>query len=223
MHRPAAVLTAVLTALPALALPGGLRAEEGWDIYVYTGVQTATESDVSGRTETGAGFDFNAGWEGRSLDLPPYWGVRTMRDTGGPWSFGLELSHGRLEADDATLAGSGFESLGFSDGLNILTANAQRTFFESGRWTGRGGLGLGVAVPRVDVTTPSGGATSEYQLTGPAARWYLGADYAITDRWSAFAEYSGTYSINSVDLGGGGSLETDILTNALNVGIGFSF
>jgi len=199
------------------------HAEEGWDLYVYTGIQTAAQSDVSGRTETGAPFDFSAGWDGDSLEMPPYWGARVMRNTGGGWSFGLEFTHTKVYADDDTLADSGFERLEFTDGLNILTANAERQLFESGRWSARGGLGLGVAVPHVEVTTPTGGETLGYQLTGPAARWYLGADYALTDRWSAFAEYNGTYSINSADLGGGGTLDTDIVTNALNVGIGFSF
>lgn len=213
---------AALIAATALLAPAA-QAESGWDLYVYTGAQIAADSDVSGRTETGERFDTNASWLGNSFEMPPYWGVRVMRDTGDNWSFGLEFTHAKVYADYATREDLGFEKLEFTDGLNILTANAERTLFESGRWTGRGGLGLGVAVPHVEAISPDGVETSGYQLTGPAARWYLGADYALTDSWSAFAEYSGTYSINSADLDGGGKIDTDILTNALNVGIGFSF
>ena len=36
-------------------------------------------------------------------------------------------------------------------------------------------------------------------------------------------EYKGTYSKNDVDLDGGGNLETNIVTNALNLGVSFNF
>jgi lipid A oxidase len=38
-----------------------------------------------------------------------------------------------------------------------------------------------------------------------------------------FGEYKGTYSSNEAELSGGGSLETDIVTNAFNVGVSFRF
>ena len=84
------------------------------------------------------------------------------------------------------------------------------------------GGGLGIAVPHVDIES-AGGKTFGYQLTGPAVRWTAGASYDLNDQWAVFGEYQGTYSMNQIDLDSGGSLETDIITNALNLGVSFSF
>ena len=56
-----------------------------------------------------------------------------------------------------------------------------------------------------------------------AARVTAGAKYEINEKWSVFGEYQFTASQNKADLTGGGSMETRIFTNALNVGVGFSF
>lgn len=207
-------------AIAALALP--VSAAE-YEINLYTGLQESPHSNVSGTTETGAPFDFTAGWNGRSFEAPPYYGARVTRWQESNWGFGLEFTHAKIYADDETLAASGFSTLEFTDGLNVLTVNAARRFDLSSRWTAHAGLGLGVSIPYVEVETPTGGETFQYQLTGPAVRWYAGASYAINERWSVFGEYGGTYSQNNADLSGGGSLETDIITNAVNFGVGFSF
>ena len=54
-------------------------------------------------------------------------------------------------------------------------------------------------------------------------RLLAGASYPINDRWSVYGEYQFTYSWNEADLDGGGSLNTDIKTNALNVGLSLKF
>ena len=58
---------------------------------------------------------------------------------------------------------------------------------------------------------------------GPAARVTAGVSYDLNDRFAVFGEYQFTYSQNSVDLPEGGDLETDIKTNALNVGLTLKF
>ena len=50
-----------------------------------------------------------------------------------------------------------------------------------------------------------------------------GVSYPISERVSIFGEYQFTYSSNEADLDGGGSLETDIKTNAINVGLSLNF
>lgn len=213
----AALGAALLASSPA-------SADDKWTVSAYLGNQSALDSNVSGRDETGTPFSFDASWVGRSFEGPIYYGFRVMRDIRpGGWSLGTEFTHAKVYASDATLARSGFSSLEFSDGINILTVNAQKDVPLAERWTGYGGLGLGVSVPHVEVTTPSGARTFNYQLAGPAARWYVGASYAMTHSTSVFVEYNGTYSTNDVRLSGGGSLETNIQTNAINVGLGFSF
>jgi len=46
-------------------------------------------------------------------------------------------------------------------------------------------------------------------------------DYKINDTWSVFGEYKFNYSMVDVDLKGGGDLQTDIVTNALNIGVNY--
>ncbi|QHQ35975.1 outer membrane protein [Algicella marina] len=205
----------MLAAMPATAAE--------YEINLYTGLQESPHSEVSGTDETGTPFDFTAGWNGNSFEAPPYYGARVTRWQDNNWGFGLEFTHAKVYADDETLADSGFSVLEFTDGINIVTVNASRRFELSERWSAHAGLGLGVSVPHVEVTTPGGAETYEYQLTGPAVRWFAGASYSLTERWSVYGEYGGTYSVNNADLEGGGSLDTNILTNAVNVGVGFSF
>lgn len=211
-----------LTTLCALLAAAPAAAE--FELSVYSGWQTAPHSDVSGNDPGGLGqFDFTAGWDGRSFEAPPHWGVRgTWWRNGGNLGFGLDFNHAKVYADDETLRDNGFDTLEFTDGLNIVTANVMGRFPLGARATPYLGGGLGVSVPYVEVET-AGGSTFEYQLTGPAVAWMAGVNYELTPSWSIFGEYKGTYSQNEADLDNGGTLETDIITNALNLGVSFNF
>jgi len=81
---------------------------------------------------------------------------------------------------------------------------------------------LGISIPHVEVDG-NGVSVSEYQLTGPAIRWVGGISYALSNDLSLFSEYNGTYSLNSVDLGAGATLDTKIITNSVNMGISYRF
>jgi lipid A oxidase len=48
-----------------------------------------------------------------------------------------------------------------------------------------------------------------------------GIDYAVYDWLSVFGEYKGNYTINDMNLVGGGSMKTNIVTNALNLGLSY--
>ena len=86
------------------------------------------------------------------------------------------------------------------------------------------GLGAGVAFPHVEVqSSPTSTETFGYQITGPNVAWIAGVSYALSDRWRLFGEYKGTYSWLDADLDGGGSLETQIWTNAVNFGVSLAF
>jgi lipid A oxidase len=212
-------LTATLI---ALALPLSARAEV--ELSFYGGWQTAPHSGVTISGDSVVpDSDFTAGWEGRSFDAPPYYGIRATWWRSPTFGFGLDLNHTKVYADDETLAETGFEHFEFSDGLNILTVNAYRRWDQAlGGLTPYVGGGLGVAIPHVELTD-GGSETFEYQITGPAVAWIAGLSYPINDDWSVFGEYKGTYSQNEADLTGGGTLETDIITNAVNVGVSFNF
>lgn len=211
-----------LYSLIIAGLPGIVSAEV--ELSFYGGLQSAQHSvvDVTGDSVL-ADTSFTAGWEGRSLTMPPYYGLRATWWGQSGLGFGVDINHAKVYADDETLAETGYDVLEFSDGLNILTMNAYR------RWeNGLGPLspyvggGIGLAMPHVEVTD-GGSRTFEYQFTGPAATWIAGASYPLNDQFSVFGEYKGTYSVNSADLDGGGTLETSIITNAVNLGISFNF
>ena len=75
----------------------------------------------------------------------------------------------------------------------------------------------------VCLAAPFGAVSSFAQDNSPAATLIAGVEYPINDTWSVFGEYKGTYSRNEAELDSGGTLETNIVTNALNVGVSFNF
>lgn len=202
------------------------QAQAESELSFYTGYQIAPHSIVRGTDPGGVGnFSFQATWEGRPFEMPPYYGFRYTYWTERNLGFGIEFNHAKVYADNATLAASGFTRLEFTDGLNIVTANAWKRWpgaLLNGNLTPYVGAGVGLSVPHVDVQS-AGGTTFEYQVTGPAAMIAAGVKYDINERWGVFGEYKGTYSQNKADLTNGGTLETNVMTNALNVGIAFSF
>lgn len=212
----------LLTVLALISAPAAAFAEV--ELSFYGGLQEAPHSDVSiFGSPVIADDDFTAGWEGRSAAMPPYYGLRATWWRNETLGFGLEVNHAKVYADDETLTESGLERFEFSDGLNIVTFNVFRRWPDGlGAFTPYVGGGVGVSVPHVEVTQGTS-ETFEYQLTGPAVAFVAGASYPISDRWSVFGEYKGTYSMNTADLDGGGTLETDIVTNAFNVGVSFDF
>jgi lipid A oxidase len=200
------------------------------DIAVYTGWQTSPHSTVTGNDPASFGaFDFTAGWEGRSFAAPPHYGIRATWWRNELWGLDADFNHTKVYADDETLGASGtsggFEVLEFTDGLNTLTFGVVRRWPDQwGRVTPYAGAGIGVAIPHVEVQSAAGVTeTIGYQIGGPAASWRVGGTVKLSDSWGMFAEYKGTYSMLDVDLDGGGNLQTDIITNALNIGIQYTF
>lgn len=190
----------------------------------YGGFQTAPHSGV----DVTDGTSFTAGWEGKSFATPPYYGARAtwwLTDLGRP-NFGLSLdfSHAKVYADQETFTKTpGWTRLEFTDGLNIATVNGLYRFQDaSRRWTPYVGAGVGINVPHVEVTRPSG-TTFDYAFGGLALQAQAGVSYKITDNWSAFAEYKGNLSFVDVKIDSGDRLKTNIFTNAINVGVSFSW
>lgn len=200
------------------------------EISFYSGLQSSPHSNVSGVDPTGAGdFDFVAGWEGKSLSMPPYYGVRGTIWTDNNIGFGLEFTHSKAYADDETLGVSGtsegFTILEFTDGLNNLTFNVSKRWPNHwGRFSPYAGIGAGVIIPHVEVkTTATAAETHGYQFGGASMALMGGVSYELTDTINVFSEYKFTYSALDVDLDGGGNLKTDIITNALNLGMSYKF
>ncbi|PYE84332.1 outer membrane beta-barrel protein [Pseudoroseicyclus aestuarii] len=213
-------LSLCLPFLALIATPAAAEIELG----VYGGAQSAPHSEVEISDDSVIGdTSFTAGWDGNSFEAPPYYGVRGTWWRSESLGFGLDFTHQKIYADDETLAESGLDRLEFTDGLNVLTANVWYRWPEAAAGlTPYVGGGLGVAVPHVEVET-EGSSTGEYQITGPAAAVVAGASWSLNSRWSVFGEYKGTYSQNEAELDTGGTLDTDVVTNAVNLGVSFNF
>lgn len=205
-------------------MPMGVQAQSGLELSFYLGVQESPHSRIRGSDNTGA-FNFLSTWEGRSGEAPPYYGLRATWWRTANFGFGAELNHAKVYADNPTLIANGFNNLEFTDGLNIITANAFYRWpglWANERLTPYVGGGVGIAVPHVDVER-GGQKTFEYQYTGPAVMWAAGLSYDINDTWAVFTEYKGTFSQNEAELTGGGTLSTDIVTTAVNFGLTYKF
>lgn len=209
-----------VSTLAIVAFAGAAHAEMA--IQLYGGIQGAPHSSVS----VTDGTEFTAGWEGQSFQAPPYVGVRgvwwpefaSVPDLG----FSLDFTHAKVYADDETIAATpGWTHFEFTDGLNLLTLNALYRFpIENSNFMPYVGAGAGINVPHVEVTRLSG-ITSEYEFGGATLQAQAGVDYRINDQWSVFAEYKGNYSFIDVKIDNGDRLETNVFTNAVNLGLSF--
>ncbi|TCS67626.1 lipid A oxidase [Primorskyibacter sedentarius] len=213
----------ILSAALALCMGAGAASAE-MELSVYSGWQTAPHSRATGNHPDGGSYDALIGWEGKSFEMPPYYGLR------GTWwrderlGFGLEFTHAKVYAPDSERENIGFDRMEFTDGLNLITVNAYHRWLN--RWddfTPYVGGGIGLAIPHVDVESAGGEKTFGYQVTGPAVRVLAGVSYDLSERFAVFGEYQFTYSNNKADLEGDGTLETEIKTNALNFGVTLKF
>lgn len=191
-------------------------------ISVYGGKQFSSHSHVSGVDSEGNPFNFSANWEGRSFDPPAYYGVRFTKWFKKNKGYSLDFTHTKVFADKEILEKNGFDTLEFSDGLNVLTVNYLTRYpgFHHLYW----GLGVGVTVPHVEIQrTTSANKTYEYQFGGYAFQGQIGFEKNVTRKLGAFVEYKFNYTLNDVDMTGGGSLKTNIVVNAVNVGMNYKF
>ena len=179
-----------------------------------------------------AGVDFDPGdgiqrrvtpkWDGASFEAPPYYGVRATwwMDSMPELGFALDFTHAKAVADPVPRP---FTTLEFTDGLNFLTANVLYRYQTESRFTPYAGIGVGVAIPHVEVVIPGFTNTAEYQVTGVAVQALVGVDAKITDSWSVFGEYKAGYADIDADLNGGGSLETHVISHQFLAGVTYRF
>lgn len=216
MTRRAPVLCFAFLIAPASAM-----AE--YEFRLYTGTQSAPSSDITVRgDDVIPDSDFNQEWVGNSSTWPIYGGFRLTYWQTETFGFGLDYAHNKVEPKRGQEPAV-YDNLEFTDGLNTWTINAyQRWPNAFQQFTPYVGAGLGISLPGVEIRY-LGSDTYEYQVTGLAATWLAGVSYPIDDDWSLFGEYKGTYTQNDVDLDGGGTLSTDIVTNAVNIGVSYRF
>lgn len=204
-----------------LALGTAASAQSEIEISAYRGVQSAADSTVrfSGHPDQIDG-DVLIGWAGRSNEGSVDYGVRITRWTsrGTGWGWGGEFIHAKAYADDDSLGALSFDRLQLTNGHNVLTATMFYRWNDgNSRWTPHVGAGLGITIPYMISSSPSG-ATSGYQFGGPAVMVAAGVSCALTDSWSVFGEYASACSINRLRFHEVGDLRTNLCTNALNMG-----
>jgi lipid A oxidase len=199
-----------------LALPA-LPARSEVELSFYGGAQSTRPSTIRSATLG----DDRVSWEARPFEVPKYYGLRAQWWSDRHLGFGVDFSHSKAYADDPTKYG--YETLNFSHGLNVLTANIWYRFDSRGKITPYVGAGLGVAIPHVEVQPIGLGSTATYQVAGPAVTVVVGASMPIAGRWSLFTEYKGSFSRLKTKLDTGDRLDTDIFTDALNVGVSLRF
>ena len=232
--------------LALLSFPAVWRERSGGDasadlqLGAYLGPAYTGGSDLNLVQPGGTDMTFrDIAWEGRPFRRPPYYGYRAIY-----WSdrYGVMLDFTHIKAiaiKDRPVQQSGFKDgdhvppqapisatlkrLEFTHGYNLLTLNALR------RGASRGpnlipyfGLGLGVAIPHVEVEradTPQSARTFEYQITGPALQLLGGIEWRFGRRLSLFVEYKLSCAMIRGDLVGGGKVTTNLCTHQLPLGL----
>jgi len=233
--------------LALLSFPAVWRERSGGDasadlqLGAYLGPAYTGGSDLNLVQPGGTDMTFrDIAWEGRPFRRPPYYGYRAIYWPSDRYGVMLDFTHIKAIAiKDRPVQQSGFKDgdhvppqapisatlkrLEFTHGYNLLTLNALR------RGASRGpnlipyfGLGLGVAIPHVEVEradTPQSARTFEYQLTGPALQLLGGIEWRFGRRLSLFVEYKLSCAMIRGDLVGGGKVTTNLCTHQLPLGL----
>ena len=224
----AAVLALGLEAAAALA-SAPVQAEV--QVQVYGGVNANFSSDMQVRRPTvpSANGTYDVDWEGKSFEMPPYWGARAIYwlDSNPAWGVAVEFTHSKAYAKLKGEVGATFDKLEFTDGNNIVTLNALRRFEPMSFYNIRpyAGFGIGVAIPHVEVEFDgdTGPRTFEYQLAGFAAQGLVGLEMPFGPNWSGFVEAKLSYTHINADLDGGGYVKTDIWSPHFAAGLSYRF
>lgn len=208
-------------------LSAGIQSVSAGELHIsgYSGYISSPHSHVDSN-DGAVSYSNSVGWEGKPFEMPPFWGARLTywTDRFENWGGAIDFAHTKVYADLGGNVGTVYNTLEFTDGLNLLTANLMYRYPNESRFTPYAGIGAGVAIPHVEVNFVSTGQGAfDYQVTGPAVQGLIGVDIAITEHVSTFLEYKANYSWNEADLANGGSLETNILSNQFIIGLTYKF
>jgi hypothetical protein len=207
---------------------------------VYLGPAYTSESDLNLAQPGGTDMTFrDIAWEGKPFRRPPYYGYRAIYWPGDRYGVMLDFTHIKAIAiKDRPVQQSGFKDgdhvqpqapvsatlkrLEFTHGYNLLTLNVRRRGAPRGpNLIPYAGLGLGVAIPHVEVQwtdPPQSARTDEYQITGPALQLLGGIEWRFGRRLSLFVEYKMSCAMIRGDLVGGGKVTTNLCTHQLLAG-----
>jgi lipid A oxidase len=213
-------------AIAALCL-SPLTASAETQLSLFGGANWNFSSDVK-LDAPGKQENRSVDWDGGSFSMPPYWGARGTYWLGRNWGVAVEFIHAKALADIDFAADQTYDRLEFTDGNNLVFFEVLYRFNPTfhGTLVPYVGVGAGVTIPHVEVTLDpgiGGSRTFEYQVAGPAAQLMAGLEYKLNETWSVFTEFKLSYSSISADLKGGGSLDTDLWSPQLAVGVTYRF
>jgi lipid A oxidase len=157
------------------------------------------------------------------MSFPIYLGLRYTEWMDDEWGWAVNYSHTKAKANATTLATNRYSRLEFTDGANPVTLVALRRFAPmNGGIKPYVGVGAGISVPHVEVERTGGVKTYEYQYGGPVLTGLAGFKYPLNDRWDLLTELHVHYMMLDVKVDGG-RLKTNLVTNALNLGVSYRF
>lgn len=221
-----AILRVCAATLALLAGAAVARAETQISVYGGFNENFKSPGTLSKGTLTDT-RDFD--WQGKSFEMPPYWGVRATHWFGNmsSWGIALDYVHSKAYANVNFATDPVYSHLEFTDGNNIVTLNAMYRFQPvfNGQFVPYVGVGAGVAIPHVEVWLKAFPTqnTWEYQLAGGAAQVLGGLEYKFDRNWAAFAEARLMYSHLATDLNGGGQFKTYLWSPAFSLGLSYRF
>jgi lipid A oxidase len=207
----------------ALAISASSLALAESEFTVYSGYQSSPHSTVE---NTNTGKSFYTGWDGDPWSFPIYLGLRYTEWVTDDWGYAVNYAHTKAYSSDLKstsntgASGNSYTRLEFTDGANPVTVIAMRRF-KYRNIRPHVGAGIGISVPHVEVTWSSN-KTFEYQYGGPVATVLAGFNYPINDKWNLLTEFQMHYMKLDVAITGG-RLKTNLITNALNVGVSYRF
>lgn len=243
MSPRAFVSAALLTCALTSAVPAG--AQVAVSVYVGDAITANTNVTLSLPGEPSATYA-GVSWRSESFVAPIYYGLRLTYWLGRESNFGvgLDFTHAKMLANDDSvlvtrdgdpdpsheLLSETLNYLGFSHGHNLLTLNLYGRVFPKGerdrsiggRLQPYGGLGLGVAIPHVEVDLVDGGTTGEYQITGLALVGLVGASFDVINRLAVFLEYKLNWAKLNGELSDGGTVGVKPWTHQFLFGASFS-
>ena len=236
---PGAVYLALFS-LPALSERSDASGADA-QLGAYLGPAYTARSSVNLVQPGGTDMTFSdVAWEGKPFRPPPYYGYRGIYWPSDRYGVMLDFTHIKAVAiKDRPGQQSGFKDgdhvpalapvsdtlkrLEFTHGYNLLTLNAlRRASMRGPNLIPYAGVGLGVAIPHVEVQRPDkpqSARTDEYQITGPALQLLGGIEWRFGRRLSLFVEYKLACAMIRGDLVGGGKVTTNLCTHQLPVGL----
>ena len=201
--------------------------QKKWRFGILGGVQEASPSRVNTFTDNGTALNFDADWEGKSLSMPPYYSIRTSYWDSTVSAWEIDFTHSKVYAKSSTLTDNGLDHLEFTDGVNVLSLSRVWQLADMTRnnsYLPYVGLGTGVSLPYVEIiknSNPTIARTMGYQFGGFSGQAQAGIRLPVNSNINAVFEYKITFIALDVKTEVSRSLKTNLVTNAINIGIEF--